>query len=539
VAGARDLNEYSNKANSLIQSRQWGELEKLMRQGIRDFPDKEWMHSTLNYALREQKKHKEAVEQGREMRRNWPDTEKSANTLSRALTSAASAAYYDGNFAGCLELAEEARQLDQSESSYVWSGNALRKLERFQESARVQEEGLTKYPTNPWLKPNLAATYAAWGKEAEDAQDYDPAIERYIRAHELDPDQSYVLFRLGRAYRAAGKFEEAIKTFKKGRDTFPDAQEFTRAIGYTQLLRFRSVKETASKKELENLAELALQDALKEKDFQSAEYLVTLIGEAYTQTRNADDLRKAMKSMERVFSDPVPLWDSYGRQLYILHRRQGPVPAAAKEESLSYRRKAMSEYERKHPGRPLITNLPLPLKNRFVVWAEFDGDYMTHTGFAKYCYDFARVDASGQPLRPGGKRLQAADYWMFGEPVYSMTEGKVVSVVTDQPDNNGGEYGSQGNSVTVETEDGYYAFYTHFKKDSISVKEGQNVRAGTKLGLAGNSGMSTEPHLHVCLYDSEWVSLPFRFTPIRIKSPEGSKLTSDPLRQGWIVEAGG
>ena len=149
------------------------------------------------------------------------------------------------------------------------------------------------------------------------------------------------------------------------------------------------------------------------------------------------------------------------------------------------------------------------------------------------------MDASGQPLRPGGKRLQAADYWMFGEPVYSMTEGKVVSVVTDQPDNNGGEYGSQGNSVTVETEDGYYAFYTHFKKDSISVKEGQNVRAGTKLGLAGNSGMSTEPHLHVCLYDSEWVSLPFRFTPIRIKSPEGSKLTSDPLRQGWIVEAGG
>tara|TARA_B100001939_G_scaffold344845_1_gene360167 strand:- start:31589 stop:33253 length:1665 start_codon:yes stop_codon:yes gene_type:complete len=533
---ARSLEDYTSESSALIQAQDWQSLEILMRQGIREYPEREWLHANLNYSLREQKRFTEALIQAREMRKKWPNSDRSASTLSRALTGAASEFYQEGKYEQCLKLSSEAIQVDGSESSYVWTGNALRKLEKYEEAIAIQEEGLNKYPTNPWLKPNLATTYASWGQKLEDSHNFPEAIKLYQKARELAPDQEYIVFRLGRAFRSNNQYDRAIEVFSEGREKFQGSEQFSRAIGYTHLLRIRNSLKTESNSVIEDLATAALNEAKKNKTYEDAQYLVTAIGEAYTHTQNADGLRNAVNVLERVFSDPIPLWDFYGRQIYILHRRQGPVPASIKEESLSFRRKAMNAYESRHSRRPEISGLPLPLKNRFAVWAEFDGDFMTHTGFAKYCYDFSRVDENGNPLRPGGKKLQPSDYWMFGEPVYSMTRGKVVAVIDDQPDNTDGNYGRQGNSVTVESLDGTFAFYTHFKQNEVKVKEGQQVSPGTLLGLAGNSGMSTEPHLHVCIYDANWVSLPFRFKPVKIQNASGSITTAEPLKQGWIVE---
>ena len=532
----KSLEDYSNETNAHIQNQNWPALERLMRDGIQEYPDREWLHANLNYSLREQKKFEEAVIHARRMRSKWPDTERSATTLSRALTSAASDSYQEGKYEKCLKLAREALEVDGSESSYVWTGNALRKLARYKEAVEIQEEGVSKYPTNPWLKPNLATTYAAWGQEAEEAEQFADAAHRYRRAIGLGPDQEYIQFRLGRALRSNGEFQEAIEAFEEGQKRFPDSDQFVRAVGYTHLLRIRDRIKTDSNAKIDELASNALDAAKACRKFEDCYYLITAFGEAYTHTGNGDALRKAMKSMESRLSDPVPLWDFYGRQIYILHRRQGPVQATIKDEALSYRRKAMSTYESRHSQRSVVSGLPLPLKSRFSVWAEFDGDYMTHTGFAKYCYDFSRVDDTGNYLRPGGKKLKADDYWMFGEPVYSMTSGTVSTVILDQPDNTGGSYGKQGNSVTVQLANGTFAFYTHFKQHSIKVKEGQKVTPGTLLGLAGNSGMSSEPHLHVCMYDKNWVSLPFRFKPVRVKRGDEVIETTEPLKQGWIVE---
>ena len=44
--------------------------------------------------------------------------------------------------------------------------------------------------------------------------------------------------------------------------------------------------------------------------------------------------------------------------------------------------------------------------------------------------------------------------------------------------------------------DGIYAFYAHLQPGSLKVKVGDKVRRGQVLGLIGNSGNSTEPHLH-------------------------------------------
>lgn len=41
-----------------------------------------------------------------------------------------------------------------------------------------------------------------------------------------------------------------------------------------------------------------------------------------------------------------------------------------------------------------------------------------------------------------------------------------------------------------------YLFFAHFKQNSIKVKQGQKIKQGEVIGLCGNFGNSSEPHLH-------------------------------------------
>lgn len=58
-----------------------------------------------------------------------------------------------------------------------------------------------------------------------------------------------------------------------------------------------------------------------------------------------------------------------------------------------------------------------------------------------------------------------------------------------------------GNHVIVDHGDGTYAAYAHLKRRSLRVAKGQQVHAGDHIADCGNSGNSTEPHLHFQLMD--------------------------------------
>lgn len=53
-----------------------------------------------------------------------------------------------------------------------------------------------------------------------------------------------------------------------------------------------------------------------------------------------------------------------------------------------------------------------------------------------------------------------------------------------------------GNYVTINHGNNIYSTYCHLKKNSICVKKGQFVDAGTKLGIMGKTGHATGIHLH-------------------------------------------
>ena len=59
-----------------------------------------------------------------------------------------------------------------------------------------------------------------------------------------------------------------------------------------------------------------------------------------------------------------------------------------------------------------------------------------------------------------------------------------------------------GNYIILDLGNGRYAFYAHLQPGSLRVKTGDKVRRGQVLALVGNSGNSTEPHLHFHIADA-------------------------------------
>jgi hypothetical protein len=160
-----------------------------------------------------------------------------------------------------------------------------------------------------------------------------------------------------------------------------------------------------------------------------------------------------------------------------------------------------------------------------------NGSYVTPEVFA---VDYIRV-VNGRIFKGDGS--QNADWFGEGEPIRAATGGRVVSVIDDRPEVPPGEgvggnptvtkprdFG--GNSVTVRVEPGVFAFYAHMQPGSILVKVGERVRTGQKIGLLGNSGNTSGPHLHFGINDGRNPltadSLPFEIDRFRFDGTAGT-----------------
>jgi hypothetical protein len=92
------------------------------------------------------------------------------------------------------------------------------------------------------------------------------------------------------------------------------------------------------------------------------------------------------------------------------------------------------------------------------------------------------------------------DYYIFGTPVYAPCNGGVVATENTLPDLSPPERDREnlaGNYVKLECEEGFIILLAHFQQGSITVAEGDIITTGTRIGSVGNSGNTTEPHLHI------------------------------------------
>lgn len=108
-----------------------------------------------------------------------------------------------------------------------------------------------------------------------------------------------------------------------------------------------------------------------------------------------------------------------------------------------------------------------------------------------------------------GDPLDVTNYFAYGEEVLAVSNATVVSVVNEFEDQVPGQLPpgitlaeADGNHVVLDLGGGRFALYAHLIKDSITVEEGEQVVTGQVIGLLGNSGNTTAPHLHFHVMDS-------------------------------------
>jgi murein DD-endopeptidase MepM/ murein hydrolase activator NlpD len=152
----------------------------------------------------------------------------------------------------------------------------------------------------------------------------------------------------------------------------------------------------------------------------------------------------------------------------------------------------------------------------------------------RYAYDFLIIDNNGKSFSGDPKKVE--NYYCYGQNIIAPEDGIVVSVCDKWEDSK--VYGNGtldnlikdicGNSITIKHNESEYSFIAHIMPKSILVNVGQQVKKGEVIAKCGNSGHSTEPHIHFQLNDGKSfytsAGLPIEFDNIKITENEFYRL---------------
>jgi murein DD-endopeptidase len=146
----------------------------------------------------------------------------------------------------------------------------------------------------------------------------------------------------------------------------------------------------------------------------------------------------------------------------------------------------------------------------------------------RFAIDWVQVNPDGKTYT--GDPSDNKNYRAYGAEIHAVADGVVTQVKDGIPQNIPGANSRavpmtletiSGNHVIMEIGDGLYAFYAHMQPGSVRVQVGDKVRRGQVLGLLGNTGNSTEPHLHFQLCDANSdlgsEGLPYAFASFEVQ----------------------
>jgi len=180
----------------------------------------------------------------------------------------------------------------------------------------------------------------------------------------------------------------------------------------------------------------------------------------------------------------------------------------------------------------------------------------THAYGQTYAIDIAAEPSEGPRHRPAFAKLwpvvrRGRAFPAYEEPLFAVADATVVHAkdwMRDHLSRNSlagfaylmlieswvretsGPSWIVGNHVVLDLGDGVYAMYAHLRRGSLTVRPGDRVHTGQRIGLCGNSGNSTEPHVHFQLMDGPDLDsahgIPFSWRGIGIPA-NGETITAE------------
>jgi Peptidase family M23 len=127
----------------------------------------------------------------------------------------------------------------------------------------------------------------------------------------------------------------------------------------------------------------------------------------------------------------------------------------------------------------------------------------------RFAIDWMQLDADGRLVH--GDPSDVHNYSSYGNEVLAVADGTVVDTLNTLDDQKPGQL-PDPKTITIENVDGnhvvidlggeIFAFYAHLQKGSVKVAPGEKVKRGQVIGLLGNTGNTSAPHLHFHLMES-------------------------------------
>ena len=141
-------------------------------------------------------------------------------------------------------------------------------------------------------------------------------------------------------------------------------------------------------------------------------------------------------------------------------------------------------------------------------WTVFNGGTSVVTSHSwdvipqRYAYDFIITDSANNSFKDNGKTN--SNYYCFEKNILAPADGTVISVFDECADNKILPFGLinryindiRGNYVVIKHCGDEFSVLAHLRQGSVKVTKGQLVKRGDIIAKCGNSGRSSEPHLH-------------------------------------------
>lgn len=176
-----------------------------------------------------------------------------------------------------------------------------------------------------------------------------------------------------------------------------------------------------------------------------------------------------------------------------------------------------------------------------------NGGFMPYQGRVhvpqRFAIDFVQLGEDGKTYH--GDAKDNRNYRCYGAEALAVANARVADVRDGFPENKPDPSERavkmtldtvSGNRVTLDLGGGRFAHYAHLQPGTMRVHEGDRVRRGQVLGLVGNSGNTTEPHLHFQISDCPSIltgdGLPYA---LDMFVHDGKRVRDELPRDGWVI----